>query len=111
MTHRFSTALVAASVMAVSPEAAAQPDPISTPGANVQVSENVSGRTPGRTTVQPGGPGSTEAATYTVSKSNSYRTAKACAGAGGNWTKGREGVGCYLRVPANPAARGKKTTK
>jgi hypothetical protein len=45
------------------------------------------------------------------SRSNIYKTAPDCTKAGGTWGKGRDGVGCYLPVPAKPAAGGKATPK
>jgi hypothetical protein len=51
------------------------------------------------------------ATTVNGSKSNSFKTAADCTKAGGKWGKGREGLGCYLPLPANPPAAGKTTTK
>jgi hypothetical protein len=45
------------------------------------------------------------------SKSNIYKTAPDCSKAGGSWVKGSEGLGCYLPLPAKPAAAGKTTPK
>ncbi len=45
------------------------------------------------------------------SRSNVYKTAPACTQAGGSWVKGREGLGCYMPLPAKPAAAGKTTPK
>ena len=53
-----------------------------------------------------------EAATnLNSSRSNIYKTAADCTKAGGTWGKGRDGVGCYLPLPAKPAAASKATPK
>jgi hypothetical protein len=43
--------------------------------------------------------------TYNNSKSNNYKTAADCTKAGGKWWKGKEGLGCYLPVPAKPTTK------
>ena len=45
------------------------------------------------------------------SKSNVYKTAADCAKAGGEWGKGRQGVGCYFPPAAKPAPGTKAVPK
>jgi hypothetical protein len=45
------------------------------------------------------------------SKSNVYKTAADCSKAGGEWGKGRQGVGCYFPPTAKPTPGSKAVPK
>jgi hypothetical protein len=40
-----------------------------------------------------------------TSRSNIYKTSADCKKAGGSWTNGRDGLGCYLPAPAKKGSK------